>query len=179
MTKDERREYLREWRKRNSDKARGYYEARKTKHIAYQRAWAKRNPEKVREAQANWRRANPERVSETQVKSKANQSDAQKLLNRVFARIHRFGLTLNQYLDLLVQQDFRCAVCGRVAADTHGSRQSLDGFVVDHDHTTNQVRGLLHPNCNVAIGMLRDDPAALRRAAKYLENNLGKESVPI
>ena len=31
------------------------------------------------------------------------------------------------------------------------------------------VTGLLHRNCNVGLGMLRDDPTVLRRAARYIE----------
>lgn len=165
------REYQRRWRKDNLDKVRGYYEARKPKHIAYQRAWVKRNPDKVRQADIKFRQNNRKRVSEIQVKSKSRQSDAQKLLNRAFHRIHRFGLTINQYLDLLITQDFRCALCGQEPHEGHRNRRSLDGFVIDHDHDTGKVRGLLHPNCNVGIGLLQDSSEVLRRGAEYLEKS--------
>lgn len=171
MTREERRVYQQEWRKANLDKVRGYYEARKNDHNAYSRAWAKRNPEKVWHSQTCWRRANRKRVSEIQAKSRANKSDARKLLDRTLRRIHKFGLTLNQYLDLLITQDFLCAVCRQPALpNSHNGRRSLDGFVVDHNHATKRVRGLLHPNCNVAIGLMQDSPSMLRQAARYLEN---------
>jgi hypothetical protein len=53
-------------------------------------------------------------------------------------------------------------------------RQSLP---VDHDHETGAIRGILCIDCNRALGMFRDDPRLLRKAAKYLENtaiNRGK-----
>lgn len=40
---------------------------------------------------------------------------------------------------------------------------------VDHDHISGHVRGLLCRNCNSAIGLLRDDPELIRRAANYVE----------
>jgi hypothetical protein len=42
--------------------------------------------------------------------------------------------------------------------------------VVDHIRGTKTVRGLLHNDCNRAIGLLRDNPALLRAAAFHLEN---------
>lgn len=38
----------------------------------------------------------------------------------------------------------------------------------DHDHLTGRHRGWLCNNCNAALGLLRDSPALLTRAAAYL-----------
>ncbi|MFG2956956.1 endonuclease domain-containing protein [Streptomyces sp. NPDC048291] len=48
---------------------------------------------------------------------------------------------------------------------------------VDHCHKTGRVRGVLCFNCNSAIGKLRDDPDAARRAAAYPEGNLWKPTL--
>ena len=40
---------------------------------------------------------------------------------------------------------------------------------VDHDHTTMIVRSKLCHVCNKALGMFRDDPAVMRRAASYVD----------
>ncbi|MGW7024259.1 endonuclease VII domain-containing protein [Streptomyces decoyicus] len=45
---------------------------------------------------------------------------------------------------------------------------------VDHDHDTGKVRGVLCFNCNSALGKLRDDPDAMRRAIAYLEGKVWK-----
>ncbi len=65
------------------------------------------------------------------------------------------------YQRLLDEQQGVCAVCQRtpeVAGKLH----------LDHDHATEQVRGLLCSGCNTGLGLFREDPAALRRAAEYL-----------
>lgn len=54
-----------------------------------------------------------------------------------------------------------CAVCGRKTR-----------LVGDHDHATNEPRGILCRPCNLAIGNMEDDPERLRRAALYLEDKL-------
>lgn len=75
-----------------------------------------------------------------------------------------YGITVEQYEYLLTKQDSGCAVCG------HDGSTSRGGVLhVDHCHNKGHVRGLLCDLCNRAIGLFRDDPALLRRAADYLE----------
>jgi hypothetical protein len=56
-----------------------------------------------------------------------------------------------------------CDVCG--LPNANGKKVS-----VDHDHKTGKVRGFLCHGCNIAIGMVKDDPDRLRRLADYLES---------
>jgi hypothetical protein len=42
---------------------------------------------------------------------------------------------------------------------------------VDHNHETGQVRGLLCPKCNTAIGYLNDDPDLIQHAVNYLQDS--------
>ncbi len=48
---------------------------------------------------------------------------------------------------------------------------------VDHCHKTGRVRGVLCFNCNSGLGLLRDDPDAMYRAADYLEGNAWKPTL--
>ena len=43
--------------------------------------------------------------------------------------------------------------------------------LVDHDHETGKVRGLLCNGCNIAIGYAKDSPETLRRMAAYIEGH--------
>ena len=44
----------------------------------------------------------------------------------------------------------------------------VKGLAIDHCHKSGQVRGVLCPNCNTAIGLLNDDPTVLKKAISYL-----------
>lgn len=86
----------------------------------------------------------------------------------------------DDYDGLRESQGYRCAICARHEGDLpiqHGGRPRKDGtratptatpLVVDHDHKTGEVRGLLCRPCNTAIGMLEDCPDRLRGALRYL-----------
>jgi len=68
-----------------------------------------------------------------------------------------YGITEAQYEALLAAQDGRCGACGRPPA-----RGRV--LVVDHDHDTREIRGLLCARCNRALstGLARyiaDPPA--------------------
>src|SRR4051794_16557750 len=43
------------------------------------------------------------------------------------------------------------------------------GLHVDHCHATGAVRALLCSDCNTGLGLLKDSPALLRDAARYVE----------
>jgi Recombination endonuclease VII len=73
-----------------------------------------------------------------------------------------FGLTIEAYEQLLAQQEGRCAICMR--------QPRTRRLAVDHDHETNEIRGLLCTRCNNKIlGAAQESPSLLRRAARYLE----------
>lgn len=72
----------------------------------------------------------------------------------------KFGLSEENYLIMLYQQNGKCLLCGEPIGDD---------ICVDHDHKTGKVRGLLHRLCNLGIGSLNDDVDMLEKAVKYLK----------
>jgi hypothetical protein len=86
---------------------------------------------------------------------------------RTRKRLYRYGLTHEQFEEMLTGQGDRCAVCG---TDTPKGSHGF-GWSVDHDHVTGQIRGILCGYCNQGIGMLKDDPDVLTAAAKYLQQH--------
>lgn len=73
-----------------------------------------------------------------------------------------YGLSSAEYDALLASQDGRCACCRAVASD--GKRP-----VVDHDHQTGAVRGIICHKCNRGIGLLGDSSNGVRNALRYLD----------
>jgi len=42
--------------------------------------------------------------------------------------------------------------------------------VLDHDHKTNALRGMLCSECNFGLGKFKDDEALMKKAIWYLES---------
>jgi len=78
-----------------------------------------------------------------------------------------YGVTLQWYQDTLSLQSNCCPLCSKPLI--FGGKINSDSPVVDHDHTTGKVRGIICNECNRGLGYFRDNPEALRKAAKYLE----------
>lgn len=72
-----------------------------------------------------------------------------------------YGLSPAGYQTLVAAQNGLCAVCG---GGPNGARR----LVVDHDHASGRVRGLLCNLCNRGLGNFRDDLVRVLKAAKYL-----------
>ena len=70
-----------------------------------------------------------------------------------------YGITPEDYDRIFLEQEGRCGICGT----------DLD-LVVDHDHTTGRVRGLLCRRCNRTLGQFEDDRELVRRALEWLED---------
>lgn len=78
-----------------------------------------------------------------------------------------YGITIEQYHDLLTKQEFCCAVCGKHESD---EKKNLS---VDHDHVTGEIRGLLCTMCNYRhVGRHRDS-SLMRKIADYLDQGTG------
>ena len=61
-----------------------------------------------------------------------------------------------------IEQGNCCAICKAIVAGGRGA------FHADHDRQTNQPRGVLCHNCNVALGNFKDNPELLQIAIEYL-----------
>lgn len=73
-----------------------------------------------------------------------------------------YNITLNEYNNILLEQEHKCAICG-----IHQNELSTM-LSVDHDHTTNKVRGLLCQHCNIGLGNFRDNPSNMISGYNYL-----------
>lgn len=73
-------------------------------------------------------------------------------------RLRTYGITEEQYQEMLKRQDGKCAIC-----DSPDKK-----LVIDHDHLTGKVRGLLCNQCNKGIGSLQDKIWVILGAVNYL-----------
>ena len=133
------------------------------------------------EIQKEWSKSNP--LSEERKKINQKQQKIWKQKNKRLPvhtckkppKTHierRYGLDECGYFELLNKQNNKCGICGITEEDfllTTGIKRKITKFFVDHDHNTNEIRGLLCDKCNRGIGLLNDNIDTLRNAVAYLE----------
>lgn len=74
-----------------------------------------------------------------------------------------YGLLPGQYDDAVKSRNGNCDICGPTDKK----------LMVDHDHASGEVRGLLCNNCNTALGKFMDDVGLLLAAIRYLQDPPG------
>lgn len=86
--------------------------------------------------------------------------------DKVFKRncFRKYGITYDQYLELLDSQGGVCAICS--GKERHPTKKNLS---VDHCHSTGEVRGLLCGHCNTALGLFKDNVKLIEKAKEYLD----------
>ena len=104
------------------------------------------NKEKIEVASLLWKKNNPDKVKQYQRTSNLRKN---------------FGLSMDEYEEMLAKQKNLCAIC-------------LDDLIpgrtthIDHNHNTGQVRGLLCMRCNLTIGLIKDHWLILDNAQDYV-----------
>jgi len=79
----------------------------------------------------------------------------------------RYGLTLNEYNNIINQQNSKCKICGKESK-----------LVVDHDHSLGypHYRGIICFSCNNVLGLVNDDPQILENIIQYLKDWKGGDA---
>lgn len=105
-----------------------------------------------------WRRTNVPGVMDRHKERGRNRTPRQK---RSAALKQRYGITAADYDNMFAEQGGVCKLCGTTAAR----------LVVDHNHNTGAVRGLLCDNCNHFVGMLESTRIAVHAAQRYISDS--------
>jgi hypothetical protein len=84
-----------------------------------------------------------------------------------------YGIGLNEYNNLLDNQNGKCAICGTTepGGRKSGRGGAVDVFYVDHNHKTEKVRGLLCNVCNRTMGYVGENSNVLEEMIKYLQKH--------
>lgn len=123
-------------------------------NLIKQKAWYAANRDKQKVHSAAWQKANPEKFKQYMRKVKLKQ---------------RYGLSVEQFDEMVQQQRGQCVICG---TSEPGNRFNKPGrWYVDHCHATGKVRGLLCAKCNAGLGFFGDDPVRLLKAAEYIRRS--------
>ena len=135
----------RRWREQNPDSAREYRQFNRDRILVNQRKWAAENSEKCKASQLKYRTSETGR---TRVREQA--------------RERKYGVGVNQHIEVqLESQDHRCAICRQEFS-------SPRDIQFDHNHDTQQWRGILCATCNTRLGSI-EDPEWYPKALAYLK----------
>lgn len=87
-------------------------------------------------------------------------------------RRRNFGFeSEDDYLLMLENQDFKCAICKIVSKKLSSNGVTLKSLCVDHNHKTGKIRELLCDHCNQGIGHFRDSIPIMESAIIYLKKH--------
>ena len=75
-------------------------------------------------------------------------------------RFDRYGITKELFLNMLVNQNYKCAICN-IDINERTSH-------IDHCHSSKNVRGVLCECCNKGLGQFKDNVEFLTNAINYL-----------
>jgi hypothetical protein len=76
-------------------------------------------------------------------------------------------MSLDEYHTIIANQNFVCAICEVEISEASGYAQNRP-VVVDHNHETGEVRGILCSMCNMMLGHARESTNILYKAIVYL-----------
>lgn len=76
---------------------------------------------------------------------------------------HRFGITVEQYEEMLKEQNYKCGIC-RIDLPKHGYFTHLD-----HCHSSGKIRKFLCSNCNRGLGHFMENKEFLMAAIEYID----------
>lgn len=107
-----------------------------------------------------------------------DRADYQQKINNHPTKKHRnlyskYGITLEQFLHLIEEQDNKCARCGKPFV---GEGREKYAPCVDHDHSypkgdPNAVKSILHNYCNIMMGSHNDSIPELELSIVYQKKN--------
>lgn len=139
--------------------------------------WKKDNPEKAKKQRVDWVNANYEKKLDSTLSWRKKNPDK----HRNIVLKSRYGITLEQYNEMLIQQENKCKICKKLFSGELIKNRPC----VDHDHKCcpkgvkicgKCIRGLLCGPCNSMLGRLQEDTSSFQRAIDYV-NNGGRDNV--
>lgn len=155
-----------EQKKKHAEYMKQYYQDHKDhEHKVRKQRRDKRTPEQRAiddQRVKDWLIAHPDRAEE--IKKKNFRLRGREYKSNALFRL--YGITLDQYEEMLKSQNGVCKICGD---PPQGGKTSTSSLHVDHNHVTGNVRALLCNRCNLAVGLLRDNPGLAEKTVEYLK----------
>jgi hypothetical protein len=82
---------------------------------------------------------------------------------------YKYGISHAEFSKAWDDQSGSCAICKIELPDLMVYDNRRRGYAIDHNHETNEFRGILCLKCNTLLGMACDSTDVLYSAIDYLE----------
>ena len=150
--REKQKRYYQKNKKEIREKKKLYYKDNLEEIGKYRKEYYKKNGDYVRKKSREWKRKNRERDKE----------------NRI---IRLYGINFKGFNEILKSQNNMCKICGILIEEKNLLDRRKNGIVIDHNHKTGKVRGILCSPCNYILGNAKDNKKILKEAINYLEEN--------
>lgn len=109
-----------------------------------------------------WNDMTPEEKDE--LRERLDKAGIPKIGRKGHTRLSRSHMmSTNDYYLMLEEQNGKCMIC----EEHYGFK-----LVVDHNHSTGKIRGLLCKRCNILVGIIEGDkfhPSLIEKIKRYLK----------
>jgi len=184
MTKEEKREYNREYRKKNKKRiqeynseyrkrnkesldeySRNYYSNIDTdKRKGYSKEYRDKNKSSLNQYSKEYYANNKEYWSADSRKvKKRDYYEANKDKFKENGYKYRYGLSTEDVESMKTDQDNKCLICACDFDDLDSKH-----IHIDHNHETGAIRGVLCKRCNLTLGILEEDTQLMENMINYV-----------
>jgi len=140
------------------------YERKNRERLAtYRKNWYEKNKERCLKKCAEWAAKNKKKTQKYKKRYIMNHKDR----HRSSKLKCKYGITLEEYNQMLKKQNGVCAICKQ--SETIQNQYKCCNLVVDHDHETKTVRKLLCRRCNSVLGLVGENLEIILAMANYLK----------
>lgn len=121
---------------------------------------------RCKECHHNYYLENKEKINLSHKNWQSKNKDYIKIYNRII----KYGVSLDQYNQMLQEQNGVCFICGKEETIIDKRVNRTVSLAVDHNHSTGKVRGLLCVKCNSILGLANDNIELLQKSIDYLKS---------
>jgi len=153
--KERNKKWYGEHKEHIKERNKKWYEEHKEHMKERKKKWYEQHKDKIKEQRKKWYEDHKEQ-------SKKWYKD-HKEERKKYHITHQYGLSLQEYNEILLKQNYKCAICGK-PLDLENRKHTN----IDHDHMTGVIRGILCNYCNSVLGYAFDNPDILQNAQDYI-----------
>lgn len=135
-----------------------YRETHKEEKRLRDKIYREKNKEKQKSYLKIYRETNKDQIKEGKTRYYSKERNKDKIANNDLLK--NYGITLEDKIKMLEQQNHKCLICEKSIDRTTGN--------IDHDHKTGKIRACLCSKCNTLLGFANDNIQVLVSAIKYL-----------